>query len=114
MPILKPEMQAALRAAGLSKGSRIETSEIGAALDDAGLSIEETLQTLKFLEENSQSENTKLRVVELTHKLRGLLKDQVAPPPSITIQILDPAFASARTSGVNPVLLPRELLATLN
>lgn len=112
MPILKPEIAAALRQAGL--GGKTETSEIGEALDTAGLTLESSLQTLKFLEENSGSENTKLRAVEMSVKLRGLLKDQVAPPPSITIQILDPNFESRRTSGVNPVLLPRELLATLN
>jgi hypothetical protein len=109
LPILKPEVREALRKAGLAAGSA-DSSEIEKALDDSGLSLSSSLETLAFLQENAQSDNTKLQAVALALKARGFLKDQPATAPSISIVIQDPNFASDSTQGVNRVLLPRELL----
>lgn len=104
MPILKPQIQEALRAAGLeghevSPGTKQE-------LEDAGLGIPETLKTLAGIMKFSQSESTQLRASEIVLKAHGLMKDVGPAIPSITIIINDPQ-APAR----NPILLPRELSA---
>lgn len=111
MPILKPQIATLLREAGL--GPRHD-SDIGHALDDAGLSIVDTLDVLSSIVQNGGSEITKLRAVDLALKVRGLLKDQAAPMPSITVIINDSSaprgtLGTRGTRGVNPILIPREI-----
>ena len=103
MPILKPQIQEALRAAGLDSPKKAESS-VSDSLDSAGLGLSETLETLEHLLVNG-TEASRLRAAELAVKLRGLLKEQSAPLPSITISIKD----SFGQPVENPILLPREL-----
>jgi hypothetical protein len=103
MPILKPQIQAALRASGLLDGQE----ELGASesLKRAGLGLDPTLEVVESLMQRGGSEVVRLRAAELSLKANGLLKDQAAPLPSITIIINDPLSKG----GINPILIPREL-----
>ena len=103
MPILKPEIQAALRAAGLAPQD--QNRSLTEELDASGLSVRETLDTVTSIMIHGESDHTRLRAAELSLKARGVLKDAAAPIPSITIVINDPLAPR----GINPILIPREL-----
>jgi hypothetical protein len=105
MPILKPEIAAALRESGLL-GEQTQ-SGVPESLDRAGLGLDPTLEVVEGLMQRGGSEVVRLRAAELSLKARGLMKDQAAPLPSITIVINDPLSKG----GLNPILLPRELPA---
>ena len=105
MPILKPQIQEALREAGLLENE--EKTGVLESLDRAGLSLPQTLETVEGIMTRGGSDHVKLRAAELSLKARGLMKDQASPIPSITIIINDP---QAPKDGVNPILLPRELV----
>lgn len=102
MPILKPQIQAALREAGL-EGSEVSQGT-KKDLDDAGLGVPETLKIVANIMKYSASESTQLRAAENVLKAHGLMKDSGPSAPSITIIISDPDAPSR-----NPILLPREL-----
>lgn len=103
MPILKPEIQEALRQSGLLSP---EKEGIEESLDRAGLSLSETLETLGDIQNNpTVSEGYRLRAAETSLKVRGLMKDQQQPLPAITIVINDPHSPI----GINPILIPREI-----
>lgn len=110
MPILKPDIQAALRASGLSP-SETDEKPLLANLEDAGLSQDAVLKNLGFIMENGGSDAIRLRAIENALKVRGLMKDSAAPAPQISITIVDalPKVAES-VEGVNRILLPRELL----
>jgi hypothetical protein len=103
MPILKPEIQKALRAAGLTR----EVSEVPLSdrLEVAGLGLDSTLEILHDLAHNSGNENTRRQAIETVLKLHQVLKDQPAAPPSVTIVIQDPHMVAG---SVNPILIPRD------
>ncbi len=102
MAILKPQIQEALRTAGLTRGATEDSTK--EALENAGLGLSETLQTIEHLMSNG-TPHIQLRAAETVMKAHGLMKDQQAPMPSITIVINDPESSFK----VNPILLPREL-----
>lgn len=103
MPLTKPDIQEALRSVGLVTEKEASISD---KLDIAGLSVQTSLEILSDIAHGADKSTEKLRAVETAMKLRGLLKDQQAPPPSITIVINDP---QGEHTGVNPILLPRQL-----
>lgn len=107
MPILKPEIQNALREAGLVHDP--SNKSLDELLDNNGLSKDAILQTLGFIMENAGSDQTKLRAVENALKVRGLMKDTPTTVPSITINIIDP---SKKDATVDAFLLPREIKLT--
>jgi hypothetical protein len=102
MPILKPEIQNALRAAGLVTDKE---DSLEALMERNKLSKEDVLSTLGFLMENAGSDQTKLRAAENALKILGLLKDTPTTVPNISITIVD----GKSPEGVNPILLPREI-----
>lgn len=116
MPLLNPEIQKALRAAGLEKGtpSPTETPEVNNVqgyLNDAGSSLEESIKRLVHIAENSTSEALRLRAEEGILKLHGVMKDQAPALPTINIIIQEPAGSVGRgVQGTNPIFLPRELI----
>jgi len=101
MPILRPEVSRLLDAAKLGAKKDGDFKDI---LNDAGLSISETLDSMRNLRDMSESENTKLRVNEAVLKMHGVMKDEGALIPTINIIIADPNAPS-----INPITLPREL-----
>jgi hypothetical protein len=102
VPILKPEIQEALRTSGLLPQSNQNISE---SLDSAGLTLDRTLSTISEIQESGGSDISRLRAAELSLKARGFLRDQAPAAPSITFIIQD----KDAPKGVNPILLPREL-----
>lgn len=104
MPLLKPDIQKALREANLLPEQRQGTIED--SLDNAGLSLDSTLGTLSDLATNGSSEHIRLRATEMTFKMRGFMKEQSSPAPSITIVIQDGSPAGK----MNPILVPREVV----
>ena len=104
MPLLKANIQDALRAAGLAKpeGSKGSVEE---QLDEAGLSLTETLEQIENVLTRGTSDAVRLRAAETLLKVRGLMKEQSAPPPPITIVIQ----GTGTTPEINPIFLPREL-----
>lgn len=104
MPILKPEIQKALRVAGLAKET--VDSSLSDKLELRGLSLDSTLEVLFDLVHNSSNEVIKRQAVDTVLKLHGVLKEQAAPPPSITIVIND-SKSEVTPEGLNPILIPR-------
>jgi hypothetical protein len=103
MPLLRPEVARLLEEAKLtSKGK--SSRDIKEVLEDEGLGLADTLGKLKDLRDFSESESTKLRVNEAILKMHGVMKEEGATIPNVTIVIGD-AIAGA----ANPILLPREL-----
>lgn len=106
MPILRPEIQKALRVAGLTRDpSDIPLSD---RLEIANLGLDHTLEALGELA-NSSNESIREKAINTSLKLHGVLKEQAAAPPSVTIIIQDP---KAVAGSVNPILIPREAAVT--
>jgi hypothetical protein len=102
VPILKPEIQEALRTSGLLPQS---DQNINDSLDSAGLTLDRTLSTISEIQDTSTNETARLRAAELSLKARGFLREAAPAVPSITFIIQD----SNAPSGTNPILLPREI-----
>lgn len=102
MPLLRPDIQKVLRETGLATA---EGGSISEKLDAHALSVDEILDGLSDVVHGADTSAVKLRALETASKLHGILKEQAAPPPSITIVINDPASAGQ----VNPILIPRQL-----
>lgn len=99
---MKPELAKLIREADAPS----ETSAVSNKLEEAGLSLDTSLDILSYLASNSTSEALKLKAVELSLKLQGLLKnEQSYQPPTININISDPA----KEFQTNPILIPREI-----
>lgn len=115
MPLMKPEVQEVLRAAGLAPNASksAESGSISDKLDRAGLSLEETLEQLAFIAKESGNESLRARCLETVLKAHGALKETAAAPPSFTIVIQEAAGAPV-PPAINPILLPRQLLKQLN
>ena len=104
MPLLKANIQDALRAAGLSKAGG-SAAGINEKLDEAGLSDEEVLDQVAQVMMHGSSDSIRLRAAETVLKVRGHMKEASAPPPPITIVIQ----GTGVTPEVNPILIPREI-----
>lgn len=103
--MIRPEVQRVLEETGVIPSQA--SKDLPSQLNNAGLGIEGLLENLSTLMVSSQSDHLKLRAIETALKMQGVLKDQAAPPPSVSIVIQD---AAGQTQGVNPIFLPRELL----
>lgn len=108
MPILRPDIQKVLREVGLGESDKDDS--VSQRLDHKGLTLDDSLEILSDIAHAGDSSVIKLRAVETSLKLRGVLKEQAAPPPSITIVIND---TMGKAPDINPILLPRQLHATL-
>lgn len=98
MPILKPEIQAALREAGLSRDS----TSISDKLNNADLSIDDAIIMLGDIARGGDTAQRQ-RALDTILKLHGVLKENVQVPV-VTIVINDPDGPK----GINPILIPRE------
>lgn len=109
--LMKPNLQAVLRESGFSPSEKVEKGSLSEQLDEAGLSLNQALGELAFLVRNTQNDSLKKSALETVLRLHGALKEQAAPLPTVTIVIKDPTGSlSADKDGVNPIVLPRELL----
>lgn len=107
MPLIKPEIQDVLRAAGLEKPQT--SGSASDKLTSAGLSLDSIAEELTELAKHSGNESLRLRALETSLKVHGALKDQPqAIIPSFTI-IIQSAGAGP-TPSVNPILFPRQSL----
>jgi hypothetical protein len=107
VPILKPDIQRVLQQAGLEKSEEVDMTSL---LESNNLDKGTLLDRLRDLIECGENESTRIRALELSLKLHGLLKDVIPTPASVTILIKDPSDkSSSAISGVNPVVLPRQL-----
>lgn len=121
MPLIRPEIQKVLRSAGLMEepaGEKTagEDGTLTDKLNDAGLSLREILENLAYTAKESNNEGLRVRCLETALKVHGAMKDSAPAIPSFTIVIQE--SSSAPTSdptikGVNPILLPRQLLSSL-
>lgn len=102
MPIIKPEIQKALRAANLLPSEANEEEDLKKQLAESHLSIPEILQDLRQEIDNTEG-STRIRGIELATKLHGLGKNEAPPIPVININIKDPNGPV----GINPIFLPR-------
>ena len=125
MPLIRPEVQEVLRAAGLApEASKKDTRPLSDKLDAAGLSIEETLEELAILVKSSGNESLRARCLETVLKAHGALKETAPAAPSFTIVIQESLGNGALAQplqgvtnlpeGVNPILLPRQLIKSIN
>lgn len=104
MPILKPEIQNALREVGLDHKSG--DTDLATKLDAAGLSINEAAETAAGIMRNGGSEMVRLRAAELALKAHNVGRDQPMQMPNITFIIRDPKSVPG---VINQILIPREL-----
>jgi hypothetical protein len=107
LPLMKPEIQRALRS--LDTASAVSGTEtvgsLVSILDRAGLSLEDCISELSDIAKDGDTSTVRKGAIDTALKLHGVLKDQAPPPPSVTIVIQDPANAGLD----NPILLPRQL-----
>ena len=111
MPILKPEIQKVLRAAGLEKEPlQGSASEL---LSAAGLSEERIAEELTEIATSSGNESLKLKALETALRVHGSLKDQAQSSiPTFNIYIHS-ASSSSDTPGINPIVFPRQSLGSV-
>lgn len=120
MPLIKPEVQNLLREAGLAPGRSSSSSAgdntLNEKMDQVGLTDEMLLEGLYDIAKLSGNEAIRLRALETALKARGSLKESAQSPPSFTIVIQPSSFQQSPQNsqnvpeGVNPILLPRQLL----
>ena len=117
MPLIRPEIQAVLRKAGLSKelSGTAEPGGIVERLEAAGLSLDEVLEELATLVKNSGNEAIRLNAAKIALQAHGTLKESSSVVnPSFTVIIENAPAGNAKfTQGVNPIVLPRQLLTQL-
>lgn len=125
MPLMKPEVQKVLRAAGLApEATKADGRTVSEQLDAVGLSMAETLEELAIVAKSSGNDALRLRALETALKAHGALKESAPSAPSFTI-VIQEAVGNNSTSpssselnlnlpnNINPILLPRQLLKTL-
>jgi hypothetical protein len=122
MPLIRPEIQNMLRKAGLGPEVKTPGSEgsLSEKLDAAGLSLEETLEHLAFIAKESGNETLRFNCLKAVAQMHGALKETAPAPPSFTIVIQGDQLSHLPSSvpdgipqGINPILLPRQLLKEL-
>lgn len=106
MPIIQHGIQEALRQAGIVKDSSDAPTTVNELLDDQDLSLRQTIQHLADIASGADTSAVKLRAIETALKLRGVLKEQAAPPPTFNIIINDKS-GNPSVNGLNPILIPR-------
>ena len=106
MPLLNPNIQNALAAAGIVEKDGV-TPDIKKQLERAGLSTAEILEQIQVEMSQADSSANRLRAAELALKVHGLMKESAQTLPSITIVINDSEAPTSKS--VNPILLPREI-----
>ncbi len=117
MPIMSPEIQELMWKAGLVEGKaqeKTESESISAKLERAGLGLDDALLNLANVANGSSNEGLRVKANETALKLHGVLKNDTAPPAvsNFTIVIND-SKSEQKVSGVNPILLPRQLISKL-
>lgn len=123
MPVIKPEIQKILRQAGLAPEASNSETPLTEKLDGAGMNIDEAVEELVNLARNAGNDNIRLNALRDVLKLHGALKETAPVAPSFTIVINESSLPSQNPqldqkptgvpSGVNPILLPRQLLKSL-
>ncbi len=110
MPIMRPEIQDVLRKAGLAPEKKVASdSPLDQQLEEAGLGLSEVLERYSYIIENTANETLKKSALDTVLKMHGALKETAPAPPSFTIVITGGSDAKT-VDGVNPILLPRQLL----
>lgn len=109
MPLMRPEIQAVLRASGLDKSqtpSEGSENAFSEKLNRAGLSQDHIAEELSDLARGSESPAIRLRALEIGMRAQGILKEtaQVAIP-SFTIVI-----QQTSSDKTNDILFPRQSL----
>jgi hypothetical protein len=110
MPLIKPEIQKILRAAGLEKEPGNESESLIDKLSNAGLSGDALAEEITNIALHSNNDHLRLRALETVLKVRGALKDQPPSLPSFTVVIQNSNKDLSETEGVNPILFPRQSL----
>ena len=115
MPIIQHNVQAALREAGLVKDPNAKEESIEDILDSEGLTLRETISCLSDVVKCADTSASRKSAIDTALKLRGVLKEQVAPPPSFNIVFTSPNDLPMGSSGevprLNPILVPRRTAA---
>lgn len=106
MPLLKPEIQSALRLAGIGGSDGDDKQDIESILNDNNLSLRDSVRILSEIAHSSTNEHTRKGAVETAFKLLGVMKEGAAQIPSVTIIINDPKGGDIK---INPILIPREI-----
>lgn len=114
MPIMKPEIQKVLRAAGLIKSEAPPETNFSGHLDLAGLNEEAIAQQLANLAMGAESDQTRLRAIENAMKAKSLLKeDRAASIPSFSIVIQNSGGPGIPLSSpTQNILFPRPALSS--
>lgn len=109
MPLIQHNVQEALRQAGIVKDPSTADDSVSGHLDAEGLSLKETIGLLGDVALGADTSAVKLRAIETALKLRGVLKEQAAAPPSFNIVFSSPADrpVSEGEIKINPILVPR-------
>jgi hypothetical protein len=103
MPIIRPEIQKALRAAGLA--DKEGSSTLTQRLDSNNLSIDTLLEQLSDIVQGGET-SLRLRAIDTGLKLHKVLNDKPDQMPQISIVIHD-KFATESSPEINPIFIPR-------
>ena len=110
MPIIQHNIQAALRKAGIVKDPNEEQKPIDQILDEEGLSLRETISCLADVVKCADTSASRKSAIDTALKLRGVLKEQTAAPPSFNIVFQSSNDRPDGSNGeikINPILVPR-------
>lgn len=104
MPIIDPKsgISLVLQDSGISPKASSGT-DIKSKLDDSGLSLDNLLNRVADIIENSENRSLAYKAIEASLKMHGALREGAVAPPSVTIVINDPHS----NFSVNPILIPR-------
>lgn len=104
MPLIKPDIQRALRSAGIDNTTGDES--LSELMDKKDMSLSQILDDLSDFIKTSTNEPLRMRAIEMALKMKGALKEQAATAlPTININIQD--SQANVTSDINPILVPR-------
>lgn len=110
---MKPEIQKVLRAAGLAPSQDNKGDTVSEKLANNGMSLDESVEELVKIIMSGGNENIRFNALRDALKMHGALKESAPQAPSFTIVIQEGSNDNRSVQGVNPILLPRQLLKTL-
>jgi hypothetical protein len=111
MPLIDTTIDDILRGAGVkgvtSAAIEGDKRDIRALMEEVGLSDKEMLNQLANIIHNGTNDALRLQGLDKGLKMSGLLSEKPAPP---VVPVIINIHDSKAPIGVNPILLPREII----
>lgn len=106
MPIINPVTPSEFRQVLREARWKGDPSSLQDLLNEGGLSLEETVETVGSVMRGADTSAARLKAAEMAFKLHGVMnQEEVSNVPIVNIIIND-----VEHLGINPILVPREML----